>query len=64
MTMKDELEAFIDKEGLAKALQLIEDICQEKADHVRSNWHDVPAARAWEKDADKIAGVVARLLNA
>ena len=48
------LEDAIDRVGLAAVLSLITEICDAKADHLRSNWQDEAAARAWEQAAVKV----------
>jgi len=54
-----ELEDIVDSQGLSNVIDLLSEICYEKADHLRSNWQDESLARSWEKDAsilDKISG--------
>lgn len=42
--MNDGLEAMIDKVGLSKVLFLLAEVCDGKAEHLRSNWQDANAA--------------------
>jgi hypothetical protein len=44
-----QLEDMIDKHGLTTILDMISNICQEKAIHIESNWQDESAAKAWRK---------------
>lgn len=47
----DDIEHLIDKYGLEGICDAISHICNEKADHARSNWQDEPMAKVWEKNA-------------
>lgn len=57
------LEDLIDRHGLDMVLQALEDICYEKAEHLKSNWQDQPAASLWEKDAKTISQANNKLHN-
>ena len=48
---KDELEALVDTLGLERVLELLGEVCHDKADHLRTNWQDEVQARAWERSA-------------
>lgn len=52
--LASELEQAIDGIGLQRVLNLIANICHEKAEHVRTNWQDGTLARAWERDGARI----------
>lgn len=58
---KDHLESVIDEIGLSALLNEIAEIAREKADHLRSNWQDETSAKLWDKDADRIEKVSAKL---
>jgi hypothetical protein len=45
----DLLERIVDLHGLPKTLDMLADICAEKAEHLRTNWQDKGAAKDWEK---------------
>ena len=49
-----DLEALIDRAGLCAVLQSLSTICNDKADHIRTNWQDNVTAKAW----DSAAGVI------
>lgn len=49
--MENELEAMVDKLGLYGVLDALQVITYEKAEHLRTNWQDSSAARAWVKCA-------------
>ncbi len=51
---KDMIEQIIDRNGLHKTLLLIEDICFEKAEHVRTNWQDEVLSKMWEHAANQV----------
>jgi hypothetical protein len=52
---KDILESIIDKTSLLHVLELISDICQEKADHIRCNWQDEKTAAPWAEAGRRLA---------
>ena len=46
---KDALEALVDKFGLPRGLDLLCNVCEEKAQHLEENWQDKPASKLWRK---------------
>ena len=44
---KDTLEKMIDTHGLPSVLEMLGDICHEKAEHIRTNWQDAALANTW-----------------
>ena len=46
-----QLEAMVDRVGLANVLFALEHICGAKAEHIRTNWQDRVTAKAWDSDA-------------
>lgn len=55
---KDQLEAMIDKSSLNDVLDMLAEICHAKADHLRSNWQDEPAAKDWDRAGNRINKLV------
>jgi len=51
---KGQLEAMIDQSSLKEVLDMLAEICHEKADHLRSAWQDEVAAREWERMGNRI----------
>lgn len=49
------IEEIIDCNSLAHVLDVIAEICQGKAEHLRVNWQDNAQAKAWERAGNKIA---------
>ena len=45
---QDHLEELVDQHGLDRVVEMLADICADKADHLRSNWQDDATARAWD----------------
>jgi hypothetical protein len=45
--LTDHLERYIDGNGLAAAIGLLETICWAKAEHVQEAWQDKAGARHW-----------------
>ena len=58
LTKRQALEQLIDTTTLHAVLAALEDICGEKADHLRTNWQDQATARLWERTARRIAVAV------
>jgi hypothetical protein len=56
-----EMERIIDRLGLHRALSLIETICAEKANHVRSSYNDPSGALRWNKAAIKVSSCAAKV---
>lgn len=48
------LEAAIDAHGLSNVLEIIANICRDKADHVSINWQDQRLSKSWEYAATRI----------
>ena len=44
----DALEAMIDQHGLDTVVLALSHICDEKAEHIRTNWQDENLADKWE----------------
>ncbi len=51
---KDMLEALVDGSTLTEVLSALANICEEKCDHLRSNWQDANAAMAWQHASTKV----------
>lgn len=49
-----ELEAVVDRHGLAHVLDALAWLVEAKADAVRENWQDEPLARAWSRAGRRI----------
>jgi len=60
--MLDELERLIDTHGMANIMLGLVHICDEKAEHVESNWQDQVLSDAWRKVSDAL--ISKRLSNA
>lgn len=50
--IKEQIEAFIDGESLSKLIEIVGDICSEKAGHIQENWQDESLAKEWERAAN------------
>jgi hypothetical protein len=55
LSPKELLEQFIDGSSLFAVLEMIEVICEEKADHIMANWQDEKSARCWQRAAYRLA---------
>ena len=49
-----QLERLIDATTLRAVLDDLHGICYEKAEHLRANWQDERAAKAWERIAKRL----------
>jgi len=45
--LKEKIEAIVDATSVREVLDALEEVCHEKAEHVRSNWQDEGLAIAW-----------------
>lgn len=61
--IKRELEAFVDASSLASVIQLLTEICDEKAMHIKENWQDYPLAKTWERDSAALWTASTKLNN-
>lgn len=50
----EEIERLIDSHGMVHFLELVEEVCQGKAEHIRANWQDYIEASRWERMAKEI----------
>lgn len=48
MTVHEQIEAIIDESSLPALMIVIEDVCHDKAEHIRSNWQDEQTASVWD----------------
>jgi hypothetical protein len=54
MLHEKELERMVDTLGLAVVLEMLSQVCHEKADHIRTIWQDKQTAGCWDMDGSKI----------
>ena len=52
--LKEQLEKMVDEAGFLTVVSALQDICFEKAEHLRSNWQDETSARFWEADGKRL----------
>jgi cobalamin biosynthesis protein CbiG len=48
-SMRETLERLVDRHTAAALLMELGEVCRAKAEHIRANWQDPPAAIPWEK---------------
>ena len=53
--VKASLEGMLDRFGMEGTLNLLSDICHEKADHLRENWQDEGMAYEWDKRGKELS---------
>ena len=58
---KNALEAQIDSSSLEDVIDALSEICQEKAEHIRSNWGDYALALHWERAGNMLATLTIKL---
>jgi hypothetical protein len=51
------LEVMIDKYNLETVLEVLADICGEKAQHIRESYSDNPLAEHWDRMAGEIGAI-------
>jgi hypothetical protein len=62
MTLLEQLEHLIDQNSLQCVLNTLADVCNEKAEHLQSNWQDTFTANLWTSRANAISKVADRPL--
>ena len=62
---KNRLELLVDRSSLGAVVDALAEIADEKAEHIRSTYGRADAAYAtsWRKDGQKLAALLARLVN-
>jgi hypothetical protein len=50
-SVKQAIERFIDISSVAAVLDVVAEICSEKAQHISENWQDEALAKSWDKAA-------------
>ena len=55
--MLETIENIIDRVGVDELIEMLEMICNEKADHLRVNLRDPQSAKSWEKQGDAFARI-------
>jgi len=58
-----QLEQLIDKHSLGTIVEMLTEICHEKAEHVSLNWQDSITARTWRQDANSLEKTLFKLNN-
>jgi len=52
---QDRIEQVVDSWNVETVLLMLETVCYEKAEHLRTNWQDPTTAKQWERCAARIA---------
>ena len=53
----DLLESLVDRHGLPGVLELLAEVCGERAEHVRRTWGDRPLANVWSIRRARLAAL-------
>ncbi len=61
--LKDQLEALLDKTTISALLDDLNQICIEKAEHVRINWQDNQLADGWDEYADALSAAISKIMK-
>jgi hypothetical protein len=57
LQIKNQLETILDSSSLSKTLELLAEVCQDKAEHIRTNWQDEGLAKLWNRAGNKISAI-------
>lgn len=57
----DTLEGMIDTSSLSYVLRLIQGICFDKVEHIRSNWPDLGPVSSWESARQQINNIMSHI---
>lgn len=55
------LERLVDTSNVFTVLQALEQLCRDKAEHIREHWQDKTTAQSWDHDARIIATAARRV---
>ena len=59
---KELLEHILDRNDIRPLILALAEICEEKAEHVASNWGDAPdIVRAWRKNAEVLERTIKKI---
>ena len=61
--MQTELELMVDKTNLRSVLQLLMNICFDKAQYLETNWQDESGANSWNRDGNRLEGWYTQVEN-
>jgi P2-related tail formation protein len=59
-SMKQAIERYIDVSSVAAVLDVVAEICSEKAQHISDNWQDEALAKSWDKAARAVFATATR----
>ena len=59
----EQLETIIDSHSLSHVVAGLILICEQKAEHLRTNWQDDSMAKTWDRDARLLDRILTRLGN-
>jgi hypothetical protein len=62
-TPSEQLERMIDSQGLGSVLEMIREICYDKANHIAVVWQDMPLAKRWIAYAIRVNNVVQAIIR-
>ncbi len=51
------LEAEVDATCFHDVVEALVEVCRLKAEHLRSNWQDIPSSQAWNRRAGRLERV-------
>ena len=57
---KEQVEQLVDTLTLPVLLAMLGEVCEEKADHIRTNWQDEALAGFWDDAASAIVALAGR----
>lgn len=60
---KEQLETLLDSSNMLAVLDDLIQICNEKSEHVATNWQDDRLAAAWDDYADALNSAVAKIMK-
>jgi N-methylhydantoinase B/oxoprolinase/acetone carboxylase alpha subunit len=54
---RDTLEDLVDRYSLDEVIEILSEVCMDKAEHLRSNWDDPVSARWWQDNSVYLTNV-------
>lgn len=59
----EQIEKLIDNITISQMVEMMSEICYEKAAHLRENWQDEKTAKIWDKNARQLSNISGKLYS-
>ena len=59
--IEEALKRRIDGHSFAGAINVLAEMCYQKAEHIEANWQDKMLARLWRREGQRLGGCAGRV---